>query len=42
MKYHMDEKENFKKKIDRFKDEIDRQNREIQKERERKKNPNKK
>lgn len=32
MKIHTDEKENFKKKIDKMKDDIARQNREIQKE----------
>lgn len=37
MKIHTDEKENYKKKIDRLKDEMDRRNKEIQKERERKK-----
>lgn len=37
MKIHTDEKENYKKKIDRLKDELDRRNKEIQKERERKK-----
>ena len=37
MKIHTDEKENYKKKVDRLKDEMDRRNKEIQKERERKK-----
>lgn len=37
MKIHIDDKENYKKKIDRFKDECDRRNKEIQKERERQK-----
>ena len=34
MKIHTDEKENYKKKIDKFKDDIERRNKEIQKERE--------
>lgn len=38
MKIHTDEKENYKKKIDRMKDDMARRNKEIQKERERKKN----
>ena len=38
MKIHREEKDNYKKKIDRFKDEMSRRNKEIQKERERKKN----
>jgi hypothetical protein len=33
----MDEKENYKKKIDKMKDDMNRRNREIQKEREKKK-----
>ena len=37
MKFHMDEKENYKKKIDKMKDDMNRRNREIQKEREKKK-----
>ncbi len=37
MKFHMDEKENYKKKIDKMKDDMNRRNKEIQKERERKK-----
>ena len=37
MKSHMDEKENYKKKIDKMKDDMNRRNREIQKEREKKK-----
>ena len=37
MKFHMDEKENYKKKIDKMKDDMDRRNKEIQKEREKKK-----
>ena len=37
MKIHTDEKENYKKKIDRMKEDIERRNKEIQKERERKK-----
>lgn len=37
MKIHTDEKENFKKKVDKMKDDIARRNKEIQKERERKK-----
>ena len=37
MKIHTDEKENYKKKIDKFKDDIARRNKEIQKEREKKK-----
>ena len=37
MKYHMDEKESYKKKIDKMKDDMNRRNREIQKEREKKK-----
>ena len=31
MKIHTDEKENFKKKVDRMKDETARKNRELQK-----------
>lgn len=38
MAMHIDEKENFKKKIDKMKDDIARRNKEIQKEREKKKN----
>lgn len=37
MKFHMDEKENYKKKIDKMKDDMNRRNKEIQKEKERKK-----
>lgn len=37
MKIHTDEKENYKKKIDRMKEDIERRNKEIQRERERKK-----
>lgn len=37
MAMHIDEKENYKKKIDHFKDEIARQNKEIQKQREQEK-----
>ncbi len=37
MKFHMDEKENYKKKIDKMKDDMSRRNKEIQKEREKKK-----
>lgn len=37
MKIHTDEKENYKKKIDKMKDDMARRNKEIQKERERKK-----
>lgn len=37
MKFRMDEKENYKKKIDKMKDDMNRRNREIQKEREKKK-----
>lgn len=37
MKFHMDEKENYKKKIDKMKDDMNRRNKEIQKEREKKK-----
>lgn len=37
MSIHIDEKENYKKKIEKMKDDIDRRNREIQKEKERKK-----
>jgi hypothetical protein len=37
MKFHMDEKESYKKKIDRMKDDTNRRNKEIQKEREKKK-----
>lgn len=33
MKIHTDEKENYKKKIDKMKDDIARQNRELQKKR---------
>ena len=33
----MDEKENYKKKIDKMKDDMNRRNKEIQKEKERKK-----
>ena len=33
MKVHTDEKENYKKKIDKMKDDIARQNKEIQKKR---------
>ena len=29
MKFHMDEKENYKKKIDKMKDDMNRRNREI-------------
>jgi len=38
MKIHTDEKENYKKKIDRMKEDIERRNKEIQKERMKKKN----
>lgn len=40
MSIHIDEKENFKKKIEKMKDDIARRNKELQKERdkERKKN----
>ena len=37
MKFHMDEKENYKKKIDKMKDDMNRRNKEIQKERGKKK-----
>lgn len=37
MKFHIDEKENYKKKIDKMKDDMNRRNKEIQKEREKKK-----
>ena len=37
MKFHMDEKENYKKKIDKMKGDMNRRNKEIQKEREKKK-----
>lgn len=37
MGMHIDEKENFKKKIDKMKDDIARKNKEIQKEREKRK-----
>ena len=37
MKIHADEKENYKKKIEKMKDDLDRRNKEIQKEREKKK-----
>lgn len=37
MKIHRDEKDNYKKKIDRFKEDIARRNKAIQKERENKK-----
>lgn len=37
MKFHIDEKENYKKKIDKMKDDTNRRNKEIQKEREKKK-----
>lgn len=37
MKFHIDEKENYKKKIDKMKDNMNRRNKEIQKEREKKK-----
>lgn len=37
MKVHADEKENYKKKIDKMKDDIARQNKEIQKKRNNKK-----
>ena len=37
MKVHTDEKENYKKKIDKMKDDIARQNKEIQKKRNTKK-----
>jgi hypothetical protein len=37
MKVHTDEKENYKKKIDKMKDDIARQNKEIQKKRNNKK-----
>lgn len=33
MKIHTDEKENYKKKIDKMKDDIARQNKELQKKR---------
>lgn len=36
MSIHIDEKENFKKKIDKMKDDIARRNNEIQKERKKK------
>ena len=37
MKFHIDEKENYKKKIDKMKDDMNRRNKGIQKEREKKK-----
>lgn len=37
MKFHIDEKENYKKKIDKMKDDMNRRNKEIQKERGKKK-----
>lgn len=37
MKFHIDEKENYKKKINKMKDDMNRRNKEIQKEREKKK-----
>lgn len=37
MKFHIDEKENYKKKIDKMKDDMNRRSKEIQKEREKKK-----
>ena len=37
MKIHTDEKENYKKKVDRMKDEMERMNKDIQKNREKKK-----
>lgn len=37
MKFRIDEKENYKKKIDKMKDDMNRRNKEIQKEREKKK-----
>lgn len=37
MSIHMDEKENYKKKIERMKDDLARRNKEIQKEREKSK-----
>ena len=37
MSMHIDEKENFKKKIDKLKDDIARQNKEIQTQRKRQK-----
>ena len=37
MKFHIDEKENYKKKIDKMKEDMARRNKEIQKEREKKK-----
>ena len=37
MKFHIDEKENYKKKIDKMKNDMNRRNKEIQKEREKKK-----
>lgn len=37
MKFHIDEKENYKKKIDKMKDDMNRRNKEIQKERKKKK-----
>ena len=37
MSMHIDEKENFKKKIDKLKDDIARQNKEIQSQRKRQK-----
>lgn len=36
MKIHTDEKENYKKKIDKMKDAIERQNKEIQKKKKKK------
>jgi hypothetical protein len=37
VKIHTDEKENYKKKVDRMKDEMERMNKDIQKNREKKK-----
>lgn len=42
MKYHIDQKEFFKKKINQQKDDIERMNKEIQKDRNGKGNKNKK
>lgn len=41
MAMHIDEKQEFKRKIDKMKDDIARRNKEIQKEREKKKNQGK-
>ena len=42
MSIHIDEKENFKKKIDKLKDDIARQNKEIQNQKKKQKKPKKK